>query len=44
MMSRRIPLDDFQRGQALAYRNVGKGVKEIAHISVTGPNAISNFI
>lgn len=43
-MSKRTPLDDFQRVQGLAYRNVGKGVKEIAHISITGANAISNFI
>lgn len=43
-MPRGIPLSNFQKGQALAYKETGKGVREIARMLKVGRNAISSFL
>lgn len=43
-MPRGIPLNDFQKGQITAYKNDGKGVREIARKLQVSPNTVSNFI
>ena len=43
-MPREKPLNEFQKGQIFAYKNEGKGVREIARQLRISPNAISKFI
>ena len=43
-MPRGKPLSEFQKGQIVAYKNKGKGVREIARKLRISPNTVSNFI
>ncbi|GBM91560.1 hypothetical protein AVEN_205546-1 [Araneus ventricosus] len=43
-MPRGISLTEFQKGQAIAYRNDGKTIREIAGILKIGNSAIAEFL
>ena len=43
-MPRGKPLSEFQKGRIVAYKNEGKGVREIARQLRISPNTVSNFI
>ena len=43
-MPREISLNDFQKGQIVADKNDGKGVREIARTLHISSNTASNFL
>ena len=43
-MPREIPLTEFQKGQAIIYKNNGKTIREIAGILNIGKREIAEFL
>ena len=39
-----ILLNDFQKGKIVAYKNDGKGVREITRMLHISPNTVFNFL